>query len=70
MAETKPRPPCYDPDCRVYFPVEIKGIFVSDAELREHGWVVINHRIYCPKCAIWNLAVRLNHIINENDGIL
>ncbi len=62
MPTEKPRPQCKDRDCDAFFPVEIKGTFVSHQELKEHGWIEIDGDIYCPKCALWNLGQCLSDL--------
>ena len=65
MPENKTRPQCMDNSCSEFFPVEIKRTFVTDSELKEHGWIDIDGSIYCPKCATWNLGQQLGKFLKS-----
>ena len=64
MNKTKPQ--CKDNNCGKFFPGEIKDIFVSYSELREHGWIEIDGNIYCPECANWNLGQYLGNLLRTH----
>jgi hypothetical protein len=63
MSETVKVAWCKTRDCIAVLAIE--GIFASQKELRDAGWILLDDDVFCPACALQALADKVNNVLKH-----
>ena len=63
MSETVKVARCKTRDCIAALAIE--GIFASQKDLRDAGWILLDDDVFCPVCALQALADKVNRVLKE-----